>query len=185
VTAITKLLIAFHVLTAYPILMNVFVREIEVGLGIEHSTVAQAWIERKSWPRWKQLASRTVFRTGCVVLTGVIALYIPYFPEFMTLVGAICLTMIVFVLPVVFGWKLRSLTYRSYRISNIRSANDVINCDESATSDAVENGLIPAMQAWEKVLGVFIILVALPGGTVGAIQAVQGIIAKLKAGDHQ
>ena len=46
-------------------------------------------------------------RCSAAALTALIALFCPYFPEFMTLVGAACLTMIVFVLPVVFSWKLR------------------------------------------------------------------------------
>ena len=34
ITASTKLLIAFHVMSAYPILMNVLTTEIERGLGL-------------------------------------------------------------------------------------------------------------------------------------------------------
>lgn len=37
------------------------------------------------------------------------AAFVPLFPQFMELVGALCLSMIVFVLPVIFDWKLRSL----------------------------------------------------------------------------
>lgn len=151
-TAVTKLLVAFHVLTAYPILMNVLVREIEVGLRME----------RSSWSAVEQLAAGTAHRAVWVALTTVVALYVPYFPEFMTLVGAICLTMIVFVLPVVFGWKLRT-----------RAANPKAG------------GGGATMPLWDKALAVLIIAVAAVGGAIGAVQAVQGIVTKLGDGAHE
>jgi amino acid permease len=91
ITATTKLLIAFHVMSAYPILMNVVVREIETGSDLD--------AEGKTL--W-----RTLLRTILVGSTCLIAIYVPYFGDMMQLVGAMCLTMIVFVLPVIFSWKL-------------------------------------------------------------------------------
>ena len=95
--AATKLLIALHTLCAYPILMNAAVLELE----------ALCDVDRVKWPAWRRLAARTCLRTCCVLGTGAVALFVPYFAEMMTLVGAMCLTAIVFVLPVVFSFKLR------------------------------------------------------------------------------
>jgi len=97
-TEITKLIVALHVMCAYPILMNVVVRESERGLQID--TVGKE-------DTYKNLFFRTSLRAGLVSLTCVFAICVPYFAEVMSLVGALCLTMIVFVLPVVFTFKLR------------------------------------------------------------------------------
>ena len=95
---ITKLLVAFHVICSYPILMNTLVTEVEDVMGIKNN-----------------LCLRFIERTSFVMATALIAGFMPYFPEFMTLVGASCLTMIVFVLPVVFNWKLKNV--RQIKIS--------------------------------------------------------------------
>jgi amino acid permease len=41
-----------------------------------------------------------------VLITAAIAYFVPYFAQFMTLVGALCITVLVFVFPVIFLWKL-------------------------------------------------------------------------------
>lgn len=88
---ITKLFVAFHVMTAYPILMNALVTEIECKV-----------------PVFRPFLPRMLERCTMVGLTLVVALFLPFFGELMTLVGAGALTVIVFVLPVVFNFKLRS-----------------------------------------------------------------------------
>lgn len=90
INTITKLIIAVHVLCAYPVLMNVVVNEIEGGAGIV------------------SFLPRVAMRTLCLGVTGVVAIFVPFFPDVMELVGALCLTMIVFIFPVLFSLKLRS-----------------------------------------------------------------------------
>ena len=59
---------------------------------------------------WKTFCSRTLLRATLVVSTCSVAVFVPYFAQVMELVGALCLTMIVFVLPVLFTWKLQGST---------------------------------------------------------------------------
>lgn len=148
IARVTKLLIALHVMTAYPILNNVAVREFEDTCGIAN-------------PRHSahmQVVLRLVMRFCVVAGTVVVAIYIPYFADFMTLVGALCLTMIVFILPVIFNWILRDR----------RLAEGVEG----------ETGL-PIL---EKVWGVIVIVAGAAGGGIGSYQAVQSIVSKLIAG---
>ena len=49
---------------------------------------------------------RTGLRLCLVGCTSATAILVPFFAEVMSLVGAMCLTMIVFFLPVVFSWLL-------------------------------------------------------------------------------
>ncbi|GMI06379.1 hypothetical protein TrLO_g3728 [Triparma laevis f. longispina] len=88
----TKLFVAFHVLTAYPILMNGLVSEIECKIPFFRSTIP-----------------RCIERTTLVGLTCLIAVKVPFFGPLMTFIGAGCLTMIVFVCPVIFNFRLRSM----------------------------------------------------------------------------
>lgn len=92
VVELTRCLIAFSVITTYPILMNTLVGEVE-----------------KKFTVFKKTKMRMLERTSMVAATAIIAIYLPYFPQLMTLVGAGCLTMIVFVCPVVFNFRLRML----------------------------------------------------------------------------
>ena len=55
---------------------------------------------------WVVFFKRSTLRTLLVVLTVCIAVLIPFFGLLMELVGAMCLTMMVFVLPVVFSFQL-------------------------------------------------------------------------------
>ena len=89
---VTKLFVAFHVLTAYPILMNALVSEVECKVPFFRSTVP-----------------RCIERTTLVGLTCLISVKVPFFAPLMTFVGAGCLTMIVFVLPVIFNFRLRTM----------------------------------------------------------------------------
>ena len=88
----TKLFVAFHVTTAYPILMSSLVTEVEC-----------------KFPFFRSPIPRTIERVGFVAATAIVAVYVPFFGELMTFVGAGCLTMIVFVFPVVFNFKLRNM----------------------------------------------------------------------------
>lgn len=194
ITATTKLMIAFHVMSAYPILMNVVVLEIErvCGVGFTGSiTSSTKGSTTKSTASgdggllmdgiqggggssggygattddfgpsfekddqddnsdsWRPVLLRTAIRVCLVSVTCAIAIAIPYFAEVMSLVGALCLTMIVFVLPVVFAWKLCVMTFT------------------------------------EKVWGVCILFVGCAGGVIGSIQAVVQIAQKIEEGAAQ
>eukprot|EP00518_Triparma_eleuthera_P017592 CAMPEP_0197546008 /NCGR_PEP_ID=MMETSP1320-20131121/809_1 /TAXON_ID=91990 /ORGANISM="Bolidomonas sp., Strain RCC2347" /LENGTH=408 /DNA_ID=CAMNT_0043105555 /DNA_START=169 /DNA_END=1393 /DNA_ORIENTATION=+ len=91
VVQVTKLFVAFHVLTAYPILMSALVAEVEC-----------------KFPFFRSTLPRTFERSALVGLTCLIAVKVPFFGPLMTFVGAGCLTMIVFVCPVVFNFTLRA-----------------------------------------------------------------------------
>eukprot|EP00943_MAST-04B_sp_MAST-4B-sp1_P002120 g2120.t1 len=110
ITATTKLMIAFHVMSAYPILMNVVCTELEQTLGIEgtnRGNEAGGNITNQNVDTFKARSARFFLRISLVALTCFVAVMVPYFPDVMSLVGAMCLTMIVFVLPVAFSFKLR------------------------------------------------------------------------------
>jgi len=55
-------------------------------------------------------------RTFFVAATAFVAVYVPFFGDLMTFVGAGCLTLIVFVFPVLFNFKLR--TAKGIKIRN-------------------------------------------------------------------
>lgn len=110
ITATTKLMIAFHVMSAYPILMNVVCIELEQAFGIGGNNRGNEIAEEdvnQSVKMCKARFARFFLRISLVVLTCFIAVMVPYFPDVMSLVGAMCLTMIVFVLPIAFSFKLR------------------------------------------------------------------------------
>mmetsp|Transcript_8157 Transcript_8157/g.14789 ORF Transcript_8157/g.14789 Transcript_8157/m.14789 type:complete len:446 (+) Transcript_8157:50-1387(+) len=88
----TKLFVAFHVMSAYPILMNALVSEVECKIPFFRSTIP-----------------RCIERTTLVGLTCLIAIKVPFFGPLMTFIGAGCLTMIVFVCPVIFNFRLRAM----------------------------------------------------------------------------
>ena len=174
VTASTKLLIAFHVMSAYPILMTVMTTEIEENLGWhDHKTEAgqpllagmeeedilqsQSHMNTNTSSRHTRAGGscsflkRATLRTFLVAMTVIIAVYCPFFGLLMELVGALCLTMMVFVLPVIFSYKLWGNN----------------------------------MTLLQKVFGMCIVAVGTIGGTIGTVQALQDIAESLAAGKHE
>jgi amino acid permease len=175
VTASTKLLIAFHVMSAYPILMTVMTTEIEQSLGWtgEDEDYEEA-AEEATWTGDSQEAAlldssastpgkttksstsgsfvkRMFLRTFLVATTVCVAVFVPFFGLLMELVGALCLTMMVFVLPVVFSWRLWG----------------------------------DRMSMLQKVFGLFIVAVGGIGGTIGTAQALRDIAKSLSEGKHE
>ena len=200
ITAVTKLMIGFHVLSAYPILMNVVVLEAEEWLGLgdgahggggggdddedavwgaasalgivdaekallgdgkqpqdgqdygtpSSSSTAATYADAAPAPAagggGRKKALRALLRASLVAVTCIIAVAIPFFGDVMSLVGAMCLTMIVFVLPVVFAWKLRGAE----------------------------------MSLAQKTWGVCIICCGVVGGGIGTVQAVIQISQRLR-----
>lgn len=94
--------ITVHVLLAIPIYLYVFTLRIESWLNITSciSNQEERLIERK------RKLMRIVLRIGEVIVCGVIAMFIPYFSDFMALVGTILSDTLTFILPCVFWMKL-------------------------------------------------------------------------------
>ena len=151
ITATTKLMIAFHVMSAYPILMNVVLVELEETLNLrprsENTDGAMEGSGNASACDCKRTIARLLFRLSAVGLTCFVAIQVPFFPDVMSLVGAMCLTMIVFILPVIFSFRLRG----------------------------------QKMSLLDKVWGICIIFCGSIGGLIGTIQAFQSIAAKFAA----
>lgn len=169
-TKVTKLLVATHVMIAYPMLMNVVVTELEALLKIE----------REGRGCFVQFLLRTVLRTAFVAVTVVVALEVPYFAPFMSFVGAACLGMIVFILPVIFHWILRTRMSKHTRNDNERGLLEKVAVDPKGHLKPVR-----PMHCLEMAWGVFIVLCGATGGAIGGYQSLNEIVAKFQRGDTQ
>ncbi|RKP26024.1 transmembrane amino acid transporter protein-domain-containing protein [Syncephalis pseudoplumigaleata] len=94
------ILITIHVLLAAPILITSFALDIESRLSVSVARLG----------RFKEFIYRASIRTTSVALLTVVAMVVPFFGDFMALLGALANCMIVFVLPIVcylrlFGWR--------------------------------------------------------------------------------
>ena len=193
VTAGTKLLVALHVISAYPILMNVLVSEIEEWLGLRGSRGGGVSGEKdtmrapllplqggpvestagKSHPvantgdaetpgnppqrcpssgqAWRRRLMQTLLRCMLVGTTSAIAIKVPFFALLMELVGALCLTMMVFVLPVIFSFMIWG-----------------------------------GKMGWgQKILGACILITGAVAGFIGTRGALIDIASSLAAGKHE
>ncbi|KAK9712820.1 hypothetical protein K7432_006892 [Basidiobolus ranarum] len=97
---IAVILITIHVILAAPILLTSFANEMEMIFKID----------RKYHSASKEFLLRGALRTVVIVVLTVIALFLPYVPELMSLIGALSNCIIVFVAPIVlylklYGWK--------------------------------------------------------------------------------
>ncbi|RKP07203.1 transmembrane amino acid transporter protein-domain-containing protein [Thamnocephalis sphaerospora] len=95
-----NVLITIHVLLAAPILITSFTLDLERAWGIEVQRIG----------RVKEFLGRAFIRTASVTVAALIAMYMPSFGSFMSLLGAIDTCMLVFVLPIIcymrlFGWR--------------------------------------------------------------------------------
>ncbi|KAF7728580.1 hypothetical protein EC973_005806 [Apophysomyces ossiformis] len=89
-------IITIHVLLAAPILMTSFALDLEKMFGISsfnHSRIVEHLL-------------RFAVRGAIVVVTAVIAIFVPYFGDFMALLGAFSNCALVFIFPVIFYYKL-------------------------------------------------------------------------------
>ena len=91
---VTKLLIALHVICAYPIVMSALFASLEGALGADGEGRRAA-------------ALRLAVRTAVVAATAAVAIFVPFFPQLMTLVGGVACSVLVFVLPVLLDLKLK------------------------------------------------------------------------------
>merc|ERR1711971_1448898 len=112
--------------------MHSFLGEVEAALGIDGAKdegeevdgahiqtrdeeltgalISETTPKKKSgaswWMRHRNVILRTWLRCCCVIATTAVATFLPYFAPFMTLIGAVCVGMIVWMLPVVFHWRI-------------------------------------------------------------------------------
>ena len=81
-----------------------------MGEGVSDALLAQMAASQKKkrtwWARHRSRVLRTWLRCACVVATTAVATFLPYFAPFMTLIGAVCVGMIVWLMPVVFHWRI-------------------------------------------------------------------------------
>jgi amino acid permease len=94
----TKIIVAIHCLSAYPVLLGVVFSEIEAFIPNLQTN----------------LITRSAVRATLVSITAIVAYFVPFFGDFMTFLGACCITMMVFVLPVTLTFKLRKLPWYEY-----------------------------------------------------------------------
>jgi len=79
--------------------MTLLLTQLEGSIGLEPKVTAY-------------LPKRTAFRAGLVSATVVVAAFAPYFDTMMSLIGAVCVIMTVFIMPTAFYIKLRARTAR-------------------------------------------------------------------------
>lgn len=97
---IATLFITLHVIAAAPILLCSFSIDIESAWDIQKLTSG------------KQFLIRFISRSLTIAILTLIAMYVPFFGSFMTLVGALANCIIVFVVPVVCHLKLFGYKHR-------------------------------------------------------------------------
>jgi amino acid permease len=95
VTTTGMIIVTIHVLLAIPVLLTTFSMDMERALGIDNPIDTP-----------KQRFYRIVMRTITVIASALIACAIPFFADFMTLIGSVSNTMLVFVFPIIFHYKL-------------------------------------------------------------------------------
>ena len=93
-------------------MLNPFALELEHHLGLEEeerpaNAVGAAPAEKKVY-RAQAAIGRAVVRSLLLGASLAVALLVPFFGDVMSFVGAACLTMMVFVLPVALSWRLRA-----------------------------------------------------------------------------
>lgn len=99
---VAMFVITIHVLLVAPFYLYVFTTRIESWLGIAISQDNRMDFEEER----KSKLMRILLRIGQVILCGVIAMFIPFFSDFMNLVGTILSDTLTFILPCVFWIKL-------------------------------------------------------------------------------
>ncbi|KAF9908266.1 hypothetical protein EC991_010106 [Linnemannia zychae] len=95
-------LITVHVLLAAPILLT------SLSMMIEHS-ITERYPSFSEGPTTTQFLKRAVPRTIIMFLTGLIAGVVPFFGDVMDLLGSLTQCLLVFVMPIVFYYKLGGL----------------------------------------------------------------------------
>lgn len=95
-------LITVHVLLAAPILLTSLSMMIEHSIAERHPSFAKG-------SSFSQFLKRAVPRTIIMFITGLIAGVVPYFGDVMDLLGSLTQCLLVFVMPIIFFYKLGGL----------------------------------------------------------------------------
>lgn len=90
------IIITIHLILATPILLTSFALDVEKMLKInsEHRSFVMEW------------GLRFLFRGTLIVAIAVVAIFVPFFGDFMSLLGAFSNCALVFIFPVLFYYKL-------------------------------------------------------------------------------
>ena len=96
ISHLSMFLITLHVLLACPILLNSF------SLDIERRFVISSTL------------SRITFRSVIIICLVLISISIPYFSDFMSLLGAVSSSSLMLIIPVAFDWKLFGFYHPNY-----------------------------------------------------------------------
>lgn len=98
------IIITIHLLLATPILLTSFALDVEKMLRInpEHRSFVVEWI------------LRFCFRGALIVAIAVIAIFVPFFGDFMALLGAFSNCALIFIFPVLFYYKLTGVKHKPW-----------------------------------------------------------------------
>lgn len=93
------IIITIHLILATPLLLTSFALDVEKMLKInpEHRSFVAEW------------SLRFLFRGILIVAIAVIAIFVPFFGDFMSLLGAFSNCALVFIFPVIFYYKLTGI----------------------------------------------------------------------------
>ncbi|KAK9720603.1 hypothetical protein K7432_004064 [Basidiobolus ranarum] len=98
-TYVAMIMITLHVILAAPLYLTGFAYEIE-GL----------WkIDRRYHSASKEFILRAALRTSMIVVLALIAMFLPYVDDLMSLIGALAYSIIIFIAPIVLYLKLHGL----------------------------------------------------------------------------
>ncbi|KAK9718198.1 hypothetical protein K7432_005643 [Basidiobolus ranarum] len=131
VTVAAMIAMTFHIMFAAPILLISFSLEVEKWLRITDNYMTKK----------KQIVSRSLLRTGLMVVFCLVSMFVPAFGDLMSLVGALTNTQIIFVFPVVFYLKLygwRKVRWYELILCAIIVVVGMISC-VLGTIDAIKN----------------------------------------------
>ena len=95
INTICKIVVTIHVLLACPVLMTTFALDIERAAHLD-----------KIDESMNEYIQRIALRTASIMGVSLLAIVIPFFKDFMTLVGAMTNTMLIFIFPVIFHYKI-------------------------------------------------------------------------------
>lgn len=99
---IANSLITIHVLLAAPILLT------SLSMMAEASIAQRSPQFEQGSPR-NQFLKRGLLRTGIIVLVGLVAAVVPFFGDVMDLLGSLTACLLVFIMPVLFYYRLGGL----------------------------------------------------------------------------
>ena len=148
-TITIKLAMLVNTLLTFPILQHVVFSEIE-----DHWNLIPEDGRYLTSLDMSIIAPRLALRSACLAFSTIVAYFVPYFDDFMSLVGALCVTMMVFVLPCVFAIRLHEMER--------------------------EEGPRSSRVWWWYAWMTLIMIVGTVGGGVGVEQSVSNLISDVK-----